>query len=259
MRMDVADMARFYRTGLGAAAADTIGSRVRALWSQEALGRVLGVGYAPPLLDHLRPRAERCLWMAPAEMGGHHWPKGGLGAATLTEESHFPVRDSLFDRVVMIHALEDAASPFAVLRECWRVMAPEGRLLVTVTRRLGFWAAFESTPFGRGRPFSVLQLKDLLESAMFEVTATSRALHFPPIDIGFVTRRAPIWEKAASVGLPIAAGVILMEAVKRVGAKPPRGTGFAPAFVRIPRPSPQPTPTGRSLTPRAGCASPNID
>lgn len=257
MRMDVVDLARFYRTALGGAVEATFAARVTALWSDAALGRVLGAGYAPPVLERLRPRAERCVWMAPAEAGGHIWPSGEPSATALTEERHFPVRDNLFDRVVLLHALEDAASPLSVLREVWRVLAPEGRLILIVTRRLSLWAAFESTPFGRGRPFSVLQLKELMENAMFEVTATSRALHFPPFDAGFITRRAELWERAASAGLPIAAGAILMEAIKRVGARPPRGTGLAPAFVRIVRPAPAPVPaTGRDLTPNRGGGSP---
>ena len=39
-----------------------------------------------------------------------------------------------------------------LLRECWRVLRDDGRLLVVVPNRLGSWALFDHTPFGQGRP-----------------------------------------------------------------------------------------------------------
>jgi hypothetical protein len=66
------------------------------------------------------------------------------------------------------------------LREVWRVTAPEGRVIAIAANRTGLWARTDSTPFGHGRPYSRSQLAALLRDAMFEPTASARALYAPP-------------------------------------------------------------------------------
>ena len=59
------------------------------------------------------------------------------------------------------------------MRELWRVTAPNGRLIVVVPRRGGFWAQADNTPFGSGYPFSRGQLEKLLPE-LGELTAFGR-------------------------------------------------------------------------------------
>lgn len=234
MRIDVAKANAFYDGPLGRAVAGALSARVGALWDAERLGRVLGVGYAPPVLDPLLSRAERVCWAAPAESGAHMWPSAKANASFLIEETHLPFRSDLFDKVILLHALEEASAPAPLMRDVRRVLAPEGRLILIVTRRLSLWSAFESTPFGRGRPFSMTQLRELLDMAMFQPVASSRALYFPPIGFSPILRRTAQWERAGAMAAPWAAGAFLVEAVKRVAAKPRQGSAAAPAFVRAP-------------------------
>ena len=49
-------------------------------------------------------------------------------------------------------------NPRELLREMWRVLAPNGRLLIVVPNRRGLWARVDTTPFGYGSPFSRSQL-----------------------------------------------------------------------------------------------------
>ena len=62
------------------------------------------------------------------------------------------------DRVLLVHALEMAHDPGALLREVWRVLAAGGRLLAVVPNRRGLWARMDTTPFGHGRPYSRTQI-----------------------------------------------------------------------------------------------------
>ena len=98
-----------------------------------------------------------------------------------------PFPDALFDRLIVFHGLEEAESPQRLLREFWRVAAPEARILIIVAHRRGLWARAESTPFGHGRPYTRSQLYRLLEEAMFLPTASARALYAPPIGWGLIT------------------------------------------------------------------------
>ena len=84
----------------------------------------------------------------------------------LVEDERLPFPDALFDRIIVCHALEEAESPNRLLREIWRVAAPEARILIIVAHRRGLWARAESTPFGHGRPYTRTQLTRLLEDAM---------------------------------------------------------------------------------------------
>ena len=43
----------------------------------------------------------------------------------------------------LLHALEEADSPRQLLREAWRILAPEGRIVVAVTNRRSMWSVVE--------------------------------------------------------------------------------------------------------------------
>ena len=161
----------------------------------------------------------------PAAQGAERWPGDGRGLAALSEETRLPFMDALFDRVLLVHALEEAEAPQALLREIWRVMAPEGRLLIVAANRGGVWSRADSTPFGYGRPFSRQQLAALLAGSLFEPMASARALYAPPLDWPVVTGLADGLERAGELMLPQFGGLVLMEAVKRLYADVGRAPG----------------------------------
>jgi SAM-dependent methyltransferase len=138
----------------------------------------------------------------------------------LVEENRLPFTDAIFDRVLLVHALEEAEDPRALLREVWRVMAPEGRLVVIAANRAGLWARADGAPFGHGRPYSRGQLSALLKDTLFEPTASARALHAPPLKWPLVFAAAETLERAGQILAPHFGGLILMEAVKRLYAEP---------------------------------------
>jgi hypothetical protein len=118
------------------------------------------------------------------------------------------------------------------MREAWRILAPEGRLVIITPRRSSLWAVRDLTPFGWGRPFSRGQLQRLLEDTQFTPTAWGHALHWPPVRQSWLLQAVSVVEAFGAAVLPAFSGAILVEAVKRLHAKPPRGSAHAPAFVR---------------------------
>jgi SAM-dependent methyltransferase len=222
MRRDVLDLRAFYASPLGRAAREMLGRKVVEAWGDARGLDVLGLGYATPFLDKARPQARRVVAAMPAAQGVEVWPNGGANAATLVEETGLPFANAMFDRILAVHALEEADDPAAVLRELWRVMAPAGRLIVAVASRDGLWAGAESTPFGHGRPFSRHQLEALLREADLEPAGWTRALYTPPLPIA--ARWAEGFEQVGARLWPRFAGLILMEAVKQTFAVKPRGS-----------------------------------
>ncbi|OYW28796.1 MAG: methyltransferase type 11 [Caulobacter sp. 12-67-6] len=191
MRRDVLDLRAFYATPLGRAARLMLARKVEEAWGDTRGLDVLGLGYATPFLDAARQNARRVVAAMPATQGVEVWPHGGRNQACLVEETALPLANAMFDRVLAVHALEEADDPAAVLAEIGRVMAPTGRLIVAVASRDGVWAGAESTPFGHGRPFSRSQLERLIRDADLEPAGWTRALYAPPIAMaaGWAERR----------------------------------------------------------------------
>lgn len=230
MRTSAQEIDRFYATPKGWAAKTAIARRLRALWPDARGLDVLGLGFAGPYLEPYRASARRAVAFAPAAQGATPWPAGeGVKVAcTLGDEASTPFLEALFDRVILVHALEEAEAPARLLREVWRITAPQARIVIVAAHRSGLWARAEATPFGHGRPFSKPQLARLLDGAMFESAAWSRALYAPPTGWGTGPRRAAVFEKLGEQVWPAFGGLILVEAVKRIAALPSK-TAPAPA------------------------------
>ncbi|MEZ6023674.1 MAG: methyltransferase domain-containing protein [Hyphomonadaceae bacterium] len=217
MRVDVLALQRFYASPLGQAAQHAAQRRLSALWPHANELDVLGIGYPLPYLDAYRAGARRVLAMMPAEQGAEPWPSSAV-CATLSEETRLPFIDAVFDRVLIVHALEETDTVRALLREVWRVMAPEGRLVVIAANRWSLWAQSDATPFGHGRPYSRAQLSALLADSMFEPVASARALYAPPSGWTPFVRAADAFERVGELLWRAQGGLLLMEAVKRLYA-----------------------------------------
>jgi SAM-dependent methyltransferase len=216
--MDVVDLREFYASPLGQASRRLIARRVRSRWSDVAGSTVLGLGHATPYLDQFRQEARAVIGFMPAEQGVVHWPQEGPSATALVDDMELPIPDGSVDFVLVAHGLELTDHPADMLKEIWRVLAPQGRALLIVPNRRGMWARFDSTPFGHGRPFSELQLMQMLRDAKFSPLGWSHALFVPPLQRSFLVRSAPAWER---LGIWLSrgfSGVILVEAMKQVYA-----------------------------------------
>lgn len=225
MRVDVLALQRFYASPLGEAARRAAARRLAALWPNADGLDVLGLGYTLPYLERYRAGARRVAALMPAEQGAEPWPADSACASVLADEARLPFIDAIFDRVLVVHALEEANALRPLLREIWRVMAPEGRLVVIAANRWSLWAQSDVTPFGHGRPFSRRQLGDLLADAMFEPVASARALYAPPSTWTPFVRAADAFERVGEVVWPAQGGLVLMEAVKRLYASTARSQG----------------------------------
>ena len=249
MRQGISDLAAFYASPLGEAARDMIARKVLQTWGDCRGLEVLGTGYATPVLGALSDRATRVAASMPPEQGAEAWPGQRPNRVTLAAEDALPFPNARFDRILLVHALEESPDPEVLLREATRVLAPAGRLIAVAAARNGPWAPFESTPFGHGRPFSRRQLAARLRAAGLEPTGWTRALYAPPIP--WLASWAEGFERAGSLLWPPLSGLVLMEAVKQTLAlqpRPARAVALSPARkpVRQRAPvGPRPQPAGR--------------
>ncbi len=221
MRRDVLNLREFYASPPGKAARTMIAAKTTEVWGDAKGLDVLGLGYATPYLEGLRPTARRTVACMPAAQGVEVWPAQGGAAACLSHERSLPFRNALFDRILLVHSLEESDDPLASLQEVWRVLAPAGRVIVVTANRRGPWSNAETTPFGHGRPYTRRQLAELLREAELEPSGWTRALYVPPVS--WMAGWAEGFEQAGSRLWPGFAGLLLMETVKQTFAVKPQG------------------------------------
>jgi SAM-dependent methyltransferase len=218
MHHDVVELKDFYATPLGQSVRRVLGHRIRARWRGLSGATLIGLGYASPYLGAFRGEARRIGVLMPETQGAVVWPKDGPAMSALVEEDRLPLADGSVDRLLAVHCLEVAERTRPLLREMWRVLAPEGRLMLVVPNRRGVWARLDKTPFGQGRPYSRRQLEALLAEAMFSSLDLGGALFVPPFNRQMLLRSATAWERVGSAVSPAFAGVIIAEARKELVA-----------------------------------------
>jgi len=240
MYHDVVDLRDFYETQLGEIARRMLRRAIRSIWPDLRGQRVLGLGYATPYLRQFRPEAERVLAFMPASQGVMHWPPDGPGVTALVDEMELPLPDVSVDRVLLVHGIEHAIYQRDLLREIWRVLSGNGRLLVIAPNRRGIWARLDRTPLGWGHPYSQAQLSRLLRDNMFTPTRSARALYLPPTRSRALLRSAPAWERMGNRFFPTFSGVVMLEAGKQLYAPtalPARPRLHRPLVVPFPKPA----------------------
>lgn len=216
MPIDAHTLRDFYDSPLGDVARRLVGRIVRARWLSVDGMTLAALGYGSPYLERFRGGAARCFALMPAEQGAAVWPDRDRCATSLVHGDMLPLPDNSVDRLMIVHALEAAERPVELLEEVWRIVAPEGRILVIVPSRRGVWARADATPFGQGLPYSRAQLRELLQGADFSPLFWGEALFAPPVERRAVMRFAPTIERVgAALGLPFA-GVYVVEAIKQV-------------------------------------------
>ena len=216
MHSDVVDLREFYDTRLGRVAQRMIRRRLRQLWPDVHDQIILGLGYATPFLRPFREEADRVIAMMPARQGVVAWPRDGARLTTLVEDTALPLPDMSVDRVLLVHGIEVAEDLRGLMREVWRVLAGNGRLLVVVPNRRGIWARLDRTPFGQGRPYSGSQLSRMLRDTQFLPERVDHALFLPPVRWPFLLTAAAAWEEIGTRWFRAFAGVVMIEASKQL-------------------------------------------
>ena len=218
MDRDSTALSGFYASPVGQVARRVIQRRLREFWPDLKGQRLLGYGYAVPYLRPFAAEAERVAAALPEQLGA--WPEG-WSCSVVVQENALPFPDAMFDRVLVVHGLEDAEALRPLMRQLWRVLQPAGKLLIVAANRRSLWAQIERSPFAYGRPFSRAQLDNLLRETLFVAERWDSALYLPPLKSRRLVGRGLSWENFGRRVWPALAGVHIVEASKSMYALAP--------------------------------------
>ena len=120
---------------------------------------------------------------------------------------------------MLVHGLEHADNARQTLREVWRLLKDDGRLIVVVPNRQGMWAYWENSPFGYGQPYSKGQLARLLVQPVFSGRASKLGFMRAAAELAAAAAHASIYGNAWGHSLtPQFAGLTIAEATKDLHA-----------------------------------------
>ena len=92
--------------------------------------------------------------------------KRGLSVIKADAEKGLPFKDSSFDIVIMNELIEHLKKPKFVLEECFRILAPQGRVIITTPARSFFAHDLSPTHFSE---MSIKEMRELVQTYGFKV------------------------------------------------------------------------------------------
>ena len=145
------DIQEFYSTATGRFVHQAITKQLKQTTifdtHNDASQRHLSLGFGFPFFEG-QEKASPDFTFLPPEMGLYGWaPNGqdigkhrsGKNRCGICRITDLPLPDESVTQVFMIHCLEFIDDPEMALNEIWRVLHPEGRLIMVVPHRGGFW------------------------------------------------------------------------------------------------------------------------
>ena len=235
------DLHEYYNTPQGAFVLECLKSRIQKLWPLEDMKNktLAGFGYSFPYLeDYQKQDGTESFGLVAMRSGPYHWPRAGDNRVVLCRRGEWPFPNESMDHILVIHDGEYVSGLQAFLAEVWRVLKPNGRLLMVLPNRKGKWARSDNNPFGHGAPYSFSQFRDVLRECHFVYEGAQGALLTPPLRNKAALKALSYICEPLSAYCPSMSGVFLVEARKRLYALPPGNRVIGENIRKLVWPSP---------------------
>lgn len=152
----------------------------------------------------------------------HRLCGGQAGGAVHCALEQLPIASESLDLLALPHALEFSPHPHQLLRECERVLRPEGRLLISGFNPMSLWGlrrlltrrSATAYPWN-GHFIRLARLKDWLALLGFELQSGRMICYAPPLGRADWLNRFTCMETAGDRWWAMGGGVYLLQAVKR--------------------------------------------
>ena len=137
--------------------------------------------------------------------------------------SELPFANQSIDLVILPHVLEFAADPHQVLRVVYRILLPEGRVIISGFNPASLWGARQYLSHLFGAPYlprtgqfiSLLRLKDWLKLLDYSLDRGQFGCYKLPLQSTSAMARMAYLEPMGNRWWPIFGAVFLISAIKR--------------------------------------------
>jgi SAM-dependent methyltransferase len=208
----------------------------------ERVSTPLADWFATPLGQYLLAREQMYFDQTVADIFGYYALQIGLPEAPFLAQSRIPQRyavdydppaeviadphwlpfpENSIDLIVMPHALEFTDDPHQMLREAYRVIRPEGQIVIAAFNPFSLFGAKryfgrEQRPPWNGNFIALYRMKDWLTLLGFDVVGGRLDCYVPPFSREKWLARCGFVERAGDRWWPIAGGVYYLRATKHV-------------------------------------------
>lgn len=138
-----------------------------------------------------------------------------------------PVASDSVDLVILMHHLSNTAEPHAILREAFRILIPEGKLVIIDFNPVSLWGLrhffqswLERVPF-KGHYYTARRVDDWMRLLGFDQERHFRVGYLPPIQKPSVTRHLTWLEKGCKNWLPFSGALNLLVYTKNISPLTP--------------------------------------
>lgn len=141
-------------------------------------------------------------------------------AALRTRADHLPISSESIDLVIMPHVLEFNTNPHQILREVYRILIPEGHIVISGFNPFSLWGLHRQFASSRrefpwnGHFIALPRLKDWLKLLNFEMRGGKLCCYAPPFSKENWRKRFEFMEDAGDRWWPISGGIYFLHAVK---------------------------------------------
>ena len=143
------------------------------------------------------------------------------GATVAADPLQLPIESQSLDLVALPHVLEGHHNPHDVLREAYRVLRPEGHVVLSGFNTLSLWRVSQMFRAKDNAPWDakfigLMRLRDWLRVLGFELNGGMFGCYAPPFRERLWLDRFAFMEKAGARWWPVCGGMYVVRAIKRV-------------------------------------------
>ena len=209
----------FYRSPSSTLISDILSRKLHARWPDLSGQDVLGYGFCEKYLSSYKKTANRIVLTLPEKNLTKIQYDDMHGTSCITENLSLPFSDSRFDKILCIHGTSDPLNFDLLLKEFWRVLKPEGQIIIISSSRFGSWIK-NMGPFSEDRSLTRKKFKKSVIKSGFQITFLKGCIYFPFSKVSKKNRLPYLLEKICETIFPYFSRLVLVEAIKRLYAEP---------------------------------------